>query len=459
MSNNKVLTFRSGILFIVKIIIVTLMALMFVFVLKNYYKEVDYYFKGYVVFGFLYYVIYAAFSSIYGCFKTGKQRIRTISFSHMLTIIFTNSIVYIIICLIATQMLNLIPILILSAAQTIACVFLSFFANKIYTILYPARGSFLICTEKEEALIFNKFKRVKAQYRIIETCHTSEGAETLKKRMEDYRVVIIGDVENSLRAEIITYCFEKNKRLFIMPTIQDIMLRNSIQTQIGDTMVYLMKNKSNAFAFEQLLIKRVIDVVVSVFGIVITSPIMLITALAIKINDRGPILYKQDRYTRDNKIFTLIKFRSMVVDAEKEGAQFSTVGDERITRVGNFIRKSRIDELPQLFNILKGDMTLVGPRPERIENQDAYTAIMPQFQYRSKVKAGLTGYAQIYGKYNTNFEDKVKMDLYYIENSSLIMDIKLLIYTLKVLFMKESTEGFKEKKLSELKKKKKKDPG
>ena len=200
---------------------------------------------------------------------------------------------------------------------------------------------------------------------------------------------------------------------------------------------------------EQMLIKRLADILISAIGLTVLSPVLAIVALLIKLYDGGPVLFRQDRYTRNNEVFTLVKFRSMIVDAEKDGAQFTVPGDKRITPIGKFIRATRIDELPQLINVLKGDMSIVGPRAERLENADAYTEMMPEFRYRTKVKAGLTGYAQVYGKYNTSFEDKVRMDLYYIENYSLLMDFKLLLYTIKVIFMKESTEGFENETLKE----------
>ena len=172
---------------------------------------------------------------------------------------------------------------------------------------------------------------------------------------------------------------------------------------------------------------------------------MLVTALAIKLEDGGPVFYKQRRVTRGGEQFDILKFRSMIVDAEKGGYTLSMRAgerDPRITKVGHFIRATRIDELPQLLNILKGEMSIVGPRPERVENVEAYSREMPEWHYREKVKAGLTGYAQVYGKYNTSAYDKLRLDLMYIENYSLMLDIKLIFMTVRILFSKEATEGF-----------------
>ena len=203
--------------------------------------------------------------------------------------------------------------------------------------------------------------------------------------------------------------------------------------------------RNNGLTFEQKLIKRIMDIVISLIVLIITSPIMLIVAVAIKLYDGGPVLFKQERCTINGKIFKIHKFRSMIVDAEKEGKSIpATEHDPRITPVGNIIRKLRIDELPQMYDILKGDMSIVGPRPERIEHVKAYTEEIPEFAYRLKVKGGLTGFAQIYGKYNTTAYDKLKLDLMYIQNYSVLMDIRLIFMTVKIMFMKESTEGFNE---------------
>ena len=197
---------------------------------------------------------------------------------------------------------------------------------------------------------------------------------------------------------------------------------------------------------EYLIVKRVMDILLSVIGIVLTSPIMLGTAIAIKFTDGGPIFYKQTRLTKDAKVFSILKFRSMRVDAEKDGIARLSTGDKdnRVTKVGRIIRKCRIDELPQLFNILQGTLTLCGPRPERPEIAEQYCKENPDFALRLQVKAGLTGYAQVYGKYNTSPKDKLMMDLLYIAHPSIIKDIKLILATVKILFIPESTEGVSE---------------
>ena len=194
------------------------------------------------------------------------------------------------------------------------------------------------------------------------------------------------------------------------------------------------------------------DIVISLIGIVIASPFMLVIVLAIKLYDHGPILYKQERLTKDGQPFMIYKFRSMTVHSEDAGARLAAKGDARVTPVGRVIRAIHFDELPQLFNILKGEMSVVGPRPERQIIADQYTEEIPEFVLRLKVKAGLTGYAQVYGKYNTTPYDKLKLDLTYIENYSVWMDIKILFLTFKILFVRENTEGVDENQTTASKK-------
>ena len=173
---------------------------------------------------------------------------------------------------------------------------------------------------------------------------------------------------------------------------------------------------------------------------------MLITAVAVKFTDGGPVFYKQKRLTKNGREFYVLKFRSMRTDAEKDGVARLSTGeaDPRITPVGHLIRKLRIDELPQLFNILGGSMSIVGPRPERPEIAAQYEKELPEFGLRLQAKAGLTGYAQVYGKYNTTPYNKLQMDLMYIANPSFFEDLRIIFATIKILFLSESTEGVAE---------------
>jgi glucose-1-phosphate thymidylyltransferase len=424
----------------------------FLYLVTHYYPETDFWFKGYLVFVFLYLVVFLAFASTYRCFNIGTMRYRELLFTYILSSFLSNFIFYFILSLTAKQLLVVAPIGIMTLAQWLVAALLYFGADRLYDALYPARQSIVICSkDKHETAVFRKIDSMKERHTINLLVTEALSAEAIKRCMQPYSTVFVGDISRELRLDLTEYCFEQNKRLFVLPTVEDIIFHNAHETIVGDSLVYQCKN--HTFSSEQAAVKRLMDIGFSLFGIIVTSPIMLIAALIIKLQDGGPVFFTQVRYTRNYQKFTLLKFRSMIVDAEKDGAQFTKPGDSRITPFGRFMRATRIDELPQFFNILHGEMTLVGPRAERTENVDFYCERMPEFRYRMKVKAGLTGYAQIYGKYNTNFEDKLKLDMLYIENCSIMLDLQLIFMTFKVLFMsEESTEGFGVSSLSDLEK-------
>ncbi len=213
-----------------------------------------------------------------------------------------------------------------------------------------------------------------------------------------------------------------------------------------------MLSRNRGLTIEQRFVKRAMDIVLSLLAILLSSPILLLIGLCIKLYDKGPVFYTQERLTRDGEAFQIIKFRSMRMDSEKDGAQLARKNDDRITPIGRVIRQTHFDELPQIFNILKGEMSFVGPRPERKGIAEEYEQVIPEFGFRLKVKAGLTGYAQIYGKYNTTPYDKLKLDLTYIENYSFWLDIKLMLMTFKIIFQKENTEGIDKKQRTAIKK-------
>ena len=189
-------------------------------------------------------------------------------------------------------------------------------------------------------------------------------------------------------------------------------------------------------------VKRILDMILSLSAIIVLSPLLLILYLLVRVKLGSPVLFRQERPGRNGEIFTLCKFRTMTDKRNEKGELLPD--EERLTGFGKMLRSTSLDELPELFNILKGDMSLVGPRPERPEIAREYQKQVPEFEFRLKVKAGLTGYAQVYGKYNTTPEDKLKLDLFYIEHYTVWMDMKLLLLTFKILFQKENTEGIEQ---------------
>lgn len=443
--------YRHAILSLIKGLICLSAIASFIACVAIYYPESDFHFWGYVMFAALYLIVFLANANMYRCFNIGMLRRRELVFSFCIASFLTNFIMYFVISLLCKFIIDPLPLLAVLLFQWAAGSLLLLLANRVFFLLRPVRDAVMVCSQDQhETETLEKFQNMRDSYRIVEVISEAAGFDAIAAGLAPYSTVIAGAIDASLRQKLVNFCFEHNKRLFVLPSVQDIILHNSHETFVGDSVVYLCKNR--AFTIEQLAVKRLMDIAVSLLGLLLASPIMLVTALLIKLYDGGPVFFRQVRYTRNLERFTLIKFRSMIVDAEKDGARFTTPDDQRITPVGRFIRRTRIDELPQFFNILRGEMSLVGPRAERIENADYYCEMLPEFRYRMKVKAGLTGYAQIYGKYNTSYEDKLKLDLLYIENCSLIQDLQLLLLTVRVLFLPESTEGFRSTTIGELQK-------
>ena len=318
----------------------------------------------------------------------------------------------------------------------------------IYWVHFPPINVLEISGENKNKLT-KKLNGLKNKYRIVDDLDYSIPLSDLKSEIDKADAVLINDIPANAENDIIKLCFELNKRVYVTPKISDIIMKSSEYLNVVDTPLFLCRNQG--ITPFQKAVKRFFDIVLSLFALIVFSPFMLITALAIKLEDHGPVFFKQLRVTENDRTFTILKFRSMIVDAEKDGRPHPAgEKDDRITKVGRIIRACRIDEIPQLINILKGDMSIVGPRPERIEHVEKYTSEIPEFKFRHKVKGGLTGYGQVYGKYNTTALDKLKLDLLYITKYSLLLDVQILFETLKILFIKESTEGFDEEMVQEI---------
>lgn len=404
-------------------------------------RQLRYYFKGHVLILLIYFVLLFFFTGTFEGLKIGYLKPIDVYFSQIFALLSVNVISYFQVSLIANWLVAVKPILLTMLIQVVLSAVWVYLCNLFYHKAFPPRRLLLVHGERPVDDIINKFASRKDKYILGSCINISEGMEAIKKKMEDgYGAVVLWDISTKDRNDLLKYCYSRSVRVYMMPKISDVLVKGSDQLHLFDTPILL--TREYALKIEQRVVKRMIDLVCAAILIVITSPIMLITAIAIKVYDGGPVFYKQIRCTIDSREFYILKFRSMRVDAEKDGvARLAARNDTRITPIGKFIRAVRIDELPQLFNILKGDMSFIGPRPERPEIIAQYLEEMPEFAFRMKVKAGLAGYAQVYGKYNTTPYDKLKLDLTYIENYSVWMDLRLMLLTLKILFKPESTEG------------------
>ncbi|MEG2295527.1 MAG: exopolysaccharide biosynthesis polyprenyl glycosylphosphotransferase [Oscillospiraceae bacterium] len=439
--NKTAHKYRKSVLFLIKFSLFAVITAVFILIWYYKYPQATYDFKGNYVVGFSYALILVTFLTVYGSFRVGIYRLWELCYSFGLSLLITNFIMYFQISLIAREMLHPGWLILAFTVQCIIACFGCFIANKVYFRIYKARPVLAVCNSNEfEHDVFKKFNQITERYKITKVISAESNFDILVDEISRNQNILFSDIDNTLREKLMGVCYEQNKRVYILPKISDVLIKNAHVTQIFDTPVFLCKNRGPTT--EQLMGKRVFDVLVCVIGIIVTTPIMIVTAIAIKAYDGGPVLFSQERFTLNKRKFKVLKFRSMRTDAEKNGAVKATKNDDRITAIGKVIRMCRIDELPQLFNILKGDMSIVGPRPERIENADEYAQLLPEFSLRNKMKAGLTGYAQIFGKYNTTPQDKLMMDLLYIEQYSFLLDIKLIVLTLKIIFLPSSTEGF-----------------
>ena len=378
------------------------------------------------------------------CFRVSILQIRDVIFGEVLATMITDIIMYILIWMLSIHLPNLIPGLITWGGQCVIGVIWAYVMHQSYFFTHPPLRTIVIYDERMgmENLIhtYGLEKRFN-----IKTVYPVESIMDKLEVMEEFDAAFLCGIHSRERNIILKHCINHKIKLFMIPRIADVMMRGS--EQIHMLHLPILKTQRYKPSIEYQIIKRTMDIVVSGIATIVLSPLFLITAIAVK-SDGGPAFYKQKRLTKDGKVFEILKFRSMRVDAEKYSGAVLSAGenDPRITKVGRIIRACRLDELPQLLNILKGDMSLVGPRPERPELQKEIEKEVPEFGLRLQAKAGLTGYAQVYGKYNTTFYDKLLMDLMYISKPSILEDLTIMLATVKILTSKESTEGVGEGK-------------
>ena len=388
--------------------------------------------------------------SFFGGFKIGVNKKSNVIISQIIGLLISNGIYFVVTVMMAGYM-SFIPKFMfyygsMFIVQSVLVGIASYLFMTLFYKIFPPYKLLNIKGNHDNNLAY-KFDSRNDKYTVAGEMSYDDDIEAISAAIDGYDAVLINDVPSEKRNRILKVCFAKGKRAYVTPKVSDIIMRSADMLAIFDTPLVLANN--GTLSITERIIKRGFDIVMSALGLIVLSPLMILVSLAIFLYDRGPVFYRQTRYTKNGKTFKILKFRSMIPNAEKDGvARLAAEKDDRITPVGKFIRATRLDELPQFFNILSGDMSFVGPRPERPEIADEYTKELPEFAYRLKVKAGLTGYAQIFGKYNTTSYDKLKLDMIYVENCSLLMDLKLLLLTLKVVFIKESTEGLEEGKIT-----------
>lgn len=394
-------------------------------------------------------------TAVYGGFAIGKKKSKDIISSLGIAVFITDFVTYFQLSIMNTNRFNQSVFTFKDVGTFFLVVFLQiiliaifvYLANFLHFKFNPPEKCVLICGDTNQATeILPKIGKYKKQYNVVSIINYRD--EDLKQLIRKNDSVFIYNVPPAQKSDIIDYAYKHFIKIYMNTELSDVVTNYSKPMILDD--MPMLESSIKGLSIEQQIIKRIIDIVISGLALIIFSPIMLIEALFIKLYDHGPVFFKQERATLNGKVFNVLKFRTMIVDADKiQGYRPASDNDDRITPVGKVLRKLRIDELPQLLNILKGDMSIVGPRPERLEHVEKYEQDLPEFRYRLRAKAGLTGLAQIAGKYNTTPKDKLILDLMYIERYSVFADILIMFQTLKIFFKSDSTEGFNDEKVVE----------
>ena len=397
--------------------------------------------------GLAYLFVYVLMTRVYGGFDIGRKKSRPIIYSVCLNVLAADLAAHLFLCIMNYTVVHNRhfvyeqPLLLLLSIvlQSLLIIVLTYAGNGCYFhFVKPQRCLVVTAPGSDVRRLTAKIAAFRKQYRIerIVTIHDRD----LLSHIDAHDAIFICNLAAEERHMLVEYCYSQKKDFYYTLEMVDLVALGSDRVMFDDTP--MMHSSPKGLTMEQRIIKRASDIILAVFALILTSPIMLITALAIKLEDGGSVFYKQKRATYGGRTFDVYKFRSM---HEEDGSIHRSVtkDDDRITKVGKVIRKFRIDELPQFINVLKSDMSFVGPRPEMIENMEKYTRELPEFSYRLWAKAGLTGMAQVYGKYNTSPKEKLALDMIYIEQYSILLDIKLLLRTILVLFTPEdSTAAF-----------------
>lgn len=392
---------------------------------------------------FIYATVYAIFMKFYAAYRLGAYRTTELMYFHFLTLGITNFLFFLEGSVYKHRILNLKPIIGMFILQWCVSAVVTWGFNRLTAHVCELRKVILIYGNSEYTDFEKKLKKNLLKYRIAGIFSQEHSIQEILGKVDDYNAVYLYDVEASIEEKWTLYCTVHSIDIYMTRNIEQILMMGYEVSHTFDTP--FIRTKKEKVKVYYPFMKRLMDIIISLVGLTIMSPILLIVALAIKLYDGGPIFYKQTRLTKNHREFQILKFRSMITNAEKDGKpRLATVKDNRVTPVGKVIRAIRIDEFPQLINVLKGDMSIVGPRPERPEIEEQYLKELPEFGLRLQVKAGLTGYAQVFGKYNTTPLDKLKLDLIYINEQNIFLDLKLIMWTIKILFIPESTEGVEE---------------
>lgn len=389
-------------------------------------------------------ILYITYGRIYKAFYISIARISEMVYSQCLALIMSDGLLYAVLCLVSRKFLAVYPLCLALIAQMLLSALWCIVAHKWYFKTYPPKKTVIVYDRDENVDLLIGAYGLHKKFYIVRSVCVAQCVDNERDTLQGVKTVFLYGVHSHERNRILKFCVEQDITAYVLPRIGDIIMSGGKYINLFHLPFFRVDRYEPKP--EYLFFKRLFDIVISALALLVLSPVMLVTAAAVKLSDGGPVFYKQKRLTKNRKEFNVIKFRSMRQDAEKDGVARLSTGetDTRITPVGRVIRKLRVDELPQLFNILGGSMSIVGPRPERPEIAIQYEKELPEFSLRLQAKAGLTGYAQVYGKYNTTPYNKLQLDLIYIAHPSFFEDLRIIFATIKILFLRESTEGIAE---------------
>ena len=430
-SRKSLLIFRGFKLFEV-FLFTALFALCWVF----HYMRVTvpvYGFKGSVGIVALYTAIMIYLIRIYCGFDVENCRISALVYSQCLSIVIANIVIGILLLFLTRTSFLVWPLFGLSFIQAVISAVWCWGMNKFYFSITSPKRTVIFYHHLSELEKIKHIPFFSKKYHIIEAIESPDNYQAAIEHLNNVDVIFVS-MDATSRNGVVKYCLNQNILCYIIPKVGDMIMEGAQHMQMFGLPVMRVRRATQMP--EYAVAKRAFDIFASIAGLLILSPLFLLTALVVKLYDRGPVFYRQIRLTKGAKEFSIIKFRSMRVDAEKDGvARLAQEHDDRITPVGRIIRACRIDELPQLLNILIGDMSFVGPRPERPEIARKYCEMNSAFNLRLQVKAGLTGYAQIYGRYNTEPYDKCRLGLMYIDKIFAIEDLRMILAIFETRFL------------------------
>ena len=391
----------------------------------------------------VYLVIYIMFMAIYGGYDIGKKSKKNVQNSAFINTWLTDLIAFVWICA-TTKVIT-------SGSMFLSCFGMFLFGVAVQGILtlvlvrlgfeiyyHATRNThtiYVVNFDTDQPKMLENIRARAAQ--IPGDKVVSYTQPWLAEEIEKFENVFLSDIPTEQRRKLVEYCYGRGKNILFTPEISDIVEVTSEYRMFGDALIFASAKTDLTLA--ERFVKRAMDIIGASILLILTSPLFLLSALLIKLDDHGKVFFTQVRATKGGKPFRIYKFRTMI---ESETTKPMQEIDNRVTRAGRFLRATRLDELPQFLNILGGSMSLVGPRPEQMVYIHGFEGNYPEYEYRLRVKAGLTGFAQIEGKYNTTNKEKLMLDLMYIQSYSLWLDLKLLLQTVLVMLKEDSTEGF-----------------